>query len=429
VTLPAEPERAALLAREGERETGPAERLASRIGWAGALLAVAWAALLHQGMGPQFAAHSWLRPSAFLRGDVPAEVLPALAVLVLPCAALAAAVCFVTKSALARTLAGFATIASGCFVFYGLAADRVWRFFHWRWSVSIVLFAAVSALALYAPILAARWRSFSWTLRVALYLPLFVALVVFERNVTGTNPDLPLAISPWPAVQILGLELVASAVAALQLGVALGLAGLARGPLLAAAGVVATAGFPLASLALGSASGLLPFRAGPILYSATAFACFAVLVACALWRPRDRASWSRRAANVGLGGLLAALPLVAGQTLTRIDYSLTRDGSAQQLIDALAAYRAKTGNYPDDLGELTSDGVLSEIPRPHIGFASGQEFVYQNFGESYLLEFSAPRWIQCAYNPPVELQPGETADAGEDLGGSWTCPQKPPELW
>ncbi len=405
------------------------ERAALRWGWAGAILTLLWAAVLHQGVGPSFRESSWIQPSSFLRGDIPDQLGAALAVLVLPCAALAIAVCFVTRSTLARTLAGFATIASACFVFYGLEVDRVWRFFHWRWSVSIVLFAAVVALACYAPILAARWRQFGWPLRLALYLPLFVCLLVYERNVTGTNPDLPLALSPWPAVQILGLELVASAVAALELGVSLGLAGLSRGPLLAGLGVAATVAFPLASLALGSSSGLLPFQAGPRLYTATAVACLTVLAVCALWRPRERKSWARRAVNVGLGGLLAALPLVAGQALTRIDYSMTRDGRAQQIIDALAAYRARTSSYPDELAELEGAGLLAEIPRPHIGFASSQEFVYQNFGESYLLEFSAPRWIQCAYNPPMQLEPGEEAEDGEDLGGAWSCPQKPPELW
>jgi hypothetical protein len=247
--------------------------------------------------------------------------------------------------------------------------------------------------------------------------------------VTGTNPELPFALSPWPVVQILGLELVASAIAALELGVALGLGGLARGAAFAALGVAATAALPLASLALGSASGLLPFQAGPILYTATALAAFAVLAACALWPPRGREAWARRAANVGLGGVLAALPLVAGQALTRIDYTLTRDGRAQQIIDALAAQRERTGAYPDALSELVEAGLLEEVPRPHIGFGAPQEFVYQNFGESYLLEFSAPRWIQCAYNPPWELEPGEEPPEDGDGLGAWSCPQKPPELW
>ena len=54
-------------------------------------------------------------------------------------------------------------------------------------------------------------------------LPLFAAAVVFERNVTGTDDALPFAISPWPAVQVFGLEVFASAIAVLLLGVAFGL--------------------------------------------------------------------------------------------------------------------------------------------------------------------------------------------------------------
>jgi hypothetical protein len=343
----------------------------------------------------------------------------------------AAAVCFVTRSVLARTLAGLATVASTCFVFYGLEADRVWRFFHWRWSVSALLFAGIVAGAVYAPLLAARWRALGWPLRLATYLPIFAFLIGYERNITGTNHDLPFALSPWPVVQVLGLELVASAIAALELGVALGLLGLSRGPLLAALGLLPALGLPLASLAAGSESGLLPFQAGPMLYTGTLLACTGVLVTCALWPPRGRAEWARRAANMALGGALLALPLAAGQALTRLDYSVTRDGRAQQIIDALAAHREKSGGYPDALEELVTAQLLPEVPHPQIGFFSGQEFVYQNFGESYLLEFSAPRWIQCAYSPPIEAEPAEgpPAEAGGDLGGAWSCPQKPPELW
>jgi hypothetical protein len=400
-----------------------------RAGWAGAAATVLWAALLHHGLGPGFRKGSWIEPSSFLIGDVPDEVLPAFALLVLPSAAVAAAVCLVTRSVLARTLAGFATLASACFVFYGLEAAGVWRFFHWRWSVAALLFAAVTALAAYAPVLAVAWRRLGWPLRLATYLPIFAALLAYERNVTGTNPELPFALSPWPVVQVFGLELVASALATLELGVALGLAGLARGAAFAALGVAAAAAFPLASLALGSESGLLPFRAGPILYTATALAAVAVLGACALWPPRGREAWARRAANVGLGGVLAALPLVVGQGLTRLDYTWTRDGRAQRIIDALAAQRERTGAYPDELSELVEAGLLDEVPRPHIGFGAPQEFVYQNFGESYLLEFSAPRWIQCAYNPPWQLEPGEEPPEDGDGAGAWSCPQKPPELW
>jgi hypothetical protein len=126
------------------------------------------------------------------------------------------------------------------------------------------------------------------------------------------------------------------------------------------------------------------------------------------------------------------LPLV-GQALTRLDYSVTRDERAQSLIEALAAHRERSDVYPDELGELVTAGLLPEVPRPRIGFGSQQEFTYQNFGESYLLEFSAPRWIQCAYNPPYEDDEDapEADDAeGDGLGeGAWSCPSKPPELW
>ena len=400
-----------------------------RWGWAGALATLLWAALLHHGLGPSFRKGSWIQPNSFLLGDVPDELLPALAALVLPCAAVAIAVYWVTSSPAPRVLATLSTVAAACFVFYGLEADRVWRFFHWRWSVAAVLFSALVALACHAPDLAGAWRRLGWPRRLLTYLPIFALLVIYERNVTGTDPELPLALSPWPVVQILGLELAAFAIAALELGVALGLLGLSRGALLAGVGVLGAVGLPLAALALGSESGLLPFEAGPRIFTATAVACLAVLAACALWKPRGREAWARRGAVIGLGGLLVGLPLVSGQALTRLDYSLTRDGSAQRIIDALASHRERTGAYPDELSELVGAGLLDEVPRPQIGFGSPQEFVYQNFGESYLLEFSAPRWIQCAYNPPWQLEPGEEPEEGEDLGGAWSCPQKPPELW
>jgi hypothetical protein len=405
------------LAGEPARDPGAAERL----GWGLTLLTLIWAGLLHHGLGPSFRKSSWIEPSSFLLGDVPDELLPALAVLVLPSLALAIAVAFVSRSTLARTLTGIATVASACFVFYGLEAAGVWRFFHWRWSVSVLVFAAVVGAAVHAPLLAARWRRFGWPLRLATYLPVFAFLIGYERNVTGTNHELPLALSPWPVVQIFGLEL----------GVGLGLLGLARGWLTAAPGVVAAFGLPLAAVSAGSASGVLPFRAGPTFVGAMAGLAALVLATAALWPPRGASGWMRRASNTVLGGVLLGLPLVAGQVLTRLDYSVTRDERAQQIIDALAAHAEANAGYPDELSELVTAGLLPEVPQPRVGFFSGQEFVYQNFGDSYLLEFSAPRWIQCAYNPPWKLEPGEDLEEedADALVGAWSCPQKPPELW
>ena len=70
-----------------------------------------------------------------------------------------------------------------------------------------------------------------------------------------------------------------------------------------------------------------------------------------------------------------------------------------------------------------------------VGGGSALAAGYQNFGISYLLEFSTPRWVQCAYNPPYQEEDEEDfedelddEDEG-DLPGSWSCPSTPPELW
>ena len=102
-----------------------------------------------------------------------------------------------------------------------------------------------------------------------------------------------------------------------------------------------------------------------------------------------------------------------------------------------SAHYEREGGYPDDPGELVALGLLGYVPVPRVGFRflEEQEFVYQNFGISYLLEFSAPRWVQCAYNPPYqdedldEEEPQEELDDEGALPGSWSCPAKPPELW
>ena len=148
---------------------------------------------------------------------------------------------------------------------------------------------------------------------------------------------------------------------------------------------------------------------------------------------RSSGGLAHRAQIWALGGLLLGLPLLIGQTLTRLDYTTTRDDRAQQVIDALQRHFEKESLYPEELRELVDAGELEEIPRPRIGFAflSDQDFIYQSFGTGYLLEFSAPRWIQCAYNPPYPedyAEEEEEEDLG-DLGGSWSCPSKPPELW
>jgi hypothetical protein len=424
------------------------------LAWVGWILTVAllgYAALLHKGIGPipRNLESNWYNPNPFLLNALEGSSLggamestgSALALLALPALAIAVAVFFTTRSAVARMLGAASVIAVALFVYYGAQAPGVWSFFHWRWSGCMALFSVCLGAAITAPLLAESWRRRGWPLRLLIYLPLFVAAVVFERNVTGTDDALVFAISPWPVVQVFGLEVFASAVALLLVGVAIGLWIVSggrertRGDQIAfsiVAAVVAAA-IPTLAFWLGSQQGLLPFGAGPVLLATTAAIALAALAMAATLGVDHRSrKLGDRARIWALGGLLLGMPLLVGQTLTRLDYATTRDTQAERVIDALQRHFEKESIYPESLEELVESGSLAEMARPQIGFAllSRQDFLYQSFGTSYILEFSAPRWIQCAYNPPYEYEEGEEEEEElEDLGGAWSCPSKPPELW
>jgi hypothetical protein len=284
-----------------------------------------------------------------------------------------------------------------------------------------------------------------------------VALVlVVERNVTGTNPYLPFAISPWPAVQVFGLEAIGTTIAALLAGTALALAGLRawrKSKRVAAGAFALLAGLALPALAWRAFAELelLPFRVTQQRAVGIAITC-AILVAVAAAGVRfDPRRLRARALHMAVAAALVGIPLLVGTGWARWDYARTRDREARKVIEALAAFYQRDSVYPDALDQLVEAGLLDSIPKPRIGFGFGNEaesaFVYQAFGTSYLLEFSAPRWVQCAYNPPyfdeeadletseVDVAEGDAEDdlapdeERDDLGGSWSCPSKPPELW
>ncbi len=409
---------------------------------------VVWAAVAHRGFGPDLAGESgplWL-PSGFLSGTVaslPFEegALPAIAIGAVPPLLLTIGVFFTTRSALARWLAVTATIASACFGFYGIQFDTPWRFFGGYWSGTQLVFSLAVGTALCAVLLARSWRSLPIWARVATYLPLLLAVVFYERNVTGTDPSLPFAISPWPAAQVFGLETIATSVAFLLLGIGAGLwlfarllERVGRYPALGIGAVVGVS-LPGVALAAGSRLELLPFAVNATMLQAVLVLSAITLIAACATLVGQPAGLSQRAKLYLAAGVLLAIPLLGGQAMARFDYSYTRDTLAQRIIDALDAYYEKTDGYPEDLSELVTEGYLDEIPEPRIGFAAvptQDGFVYQNFGTSYLLEFSSPRWIQCAYNPPFGDEDDfdeEDLEEGEDLGGAWSCPSKPPELW
>jgi hypothetical protein len=112
------------------------------------------------------------------------------------------------------------------------------------------------------------------------------------------------------------------------------------------------------------------------------------------------------------GAILLAIPLFAGRAWADFEYRATRQGSAQQVIDALAAYYEREGLYPEELDELVEIGDLRSVPQPRIGLPGLTEtdFNYQNLGSDYLLEFAAPGWIQCHYSPPWDEEEDDEYD-------------------
>ncbi len=405
------------------------------------LVAVVYLIGVHHGLGPDLSRNGerWWMPNGFLTGVAPDTLGVALGLFGGIALALAWAVFRTTGSAVLRWLAIAHVVGVGLVVTFGTGSTLAWTFFHWRWTVCLLLLALGVGAALTAPLLAGAWSRLPGWAKALTYGPLFLGVVAFERNVTGTNPTLPFAISPWPTVQIFGLEVACSWLAATWLGGGAGLALLAGGTRSpgrwAAAGILAI-GLPMSWLLLGSRFALLPFRAGGLTAATAMVASLLLLGALALSLRRGADVAAARARPVVLGGLLAALPLVLGQALTLVDYQSTREEAAPAVLDALQRYLDREGTYPDELEELVTAGELEEVPRPQVGFLASQRFTYQNFGTSYILEFSAPRWIQCAYNPPWadadELSEEERAELlAEDveLEGAWSCPSKPPELW
>jgi len=436
------------------------------------LALLAWALAIHHGIGPTpvKGATAWWQPRGFLTNWLQATSLglwidsprAGLLVFSLPAALLLVALFAATRSALLRTIGVTALLATWLFVFYGMGGTRstIWGFFGWRGSGVMVSTALVTAAALCAPLLAGSWLALGWPLRIASYLPVLALAVWVQRDVTGTDPMLPFAISPWPVVSFFAMEIGAALIAAALSCIALLLAGfgaLRSRPAVAllALGVAVATPPAWVRLHLGVEMGLLGVT--------VVLAALAIAVS-ANGGPGRRAVRSSRvqaaARATAVGAILVALPILGGDFAVTRDYTVTRSQNAQRVIDALATYFQREHSYPETLKELVDAKDLAELPRPQVGFGGSNDvFTYQNFGSSYILEFSAQRWMQCAYNPPWSddsagsdegSQPSTGAPAGgeadakalagarEDAGdasdderihGAWSCPTKPPELW
>jgi hypothetical protein len=401
------------------------------------LLLLAYTAWIHHGIGPVRPGFEgeWYTPRAFLfESDWTAALLGsrglAFASLGGPAVLLGGVVALLSRSALAQALGFAATIAVLLFLFYGLIGAPTWQFFGWRGSAVLLLTAVPVGCAIAAPALAARWLALGWPLRIASYLPFVAFGLGFLRNATGTDPNLPFAISPWPAVPIFGLEVGALFVAIVLGTTAAGLHARTRASHRGGFVVLALV-LPAVGLGLGGLLGLFPFRVGAGVIAVLTLAS-AVAIAVASF-----GNTANRARAFGVGAALIAAPVLVGETLAYADYTYTREVSARRVIDGLQRYVEREEFYPEDLETLLETGDLAAIPVPTQGFGAGDDdaFEYQSFGTSYLLGFTATRWVQCAYTPPVIYDDEEERlealeELGEDAGAeAWSCPSRPPELW
>ena len=208
---------------------------------------------------------------------------------------------------------------------------------------------------------------------------------------------------------------------------------------------------PVGLVTFGGWLGMFPFGLGAkSLLGAAALCALAIAGSATLGVGKDGGALRHRAGWIAVGAALAGVPILAGQVLARADYYVTREHRAREIIDALDRYFEREFLYPDALADLVAAEDIEEIPTPAIGFGflHDARFRYQSFGTSFILEFEAPRWVECAYTPPyvdedyedeeAYAAKGRTEDeddevtaveSDESLGESWSCPSKPPELW
>jgi hypothetical protein len=405
------------------------------IGWLLLGLLVVYTWFVHHGFGaaPQVFHLEWYHPRSFmiyyLQANSPIDPLeaPALTTLlvIIPALILGLAAGLVMRSSIGRVLALTLVLAGFFFLFLGLRpAAAAWRLYEWRYSALMLTIALTVSAGVLAPLLAASWLRRGWGARLALYAPIFALAVVVMRNATGFDTSAPLNLSLWPTVPFFGLQVADAYLATAYGAVALLLA-------VFAARTTGPGGWAVA------AGGLLLLALGLVTLGGTGWAPALVLVVASALAivaarrvPQARSGvWALR---TGVAAHLIALPLVVGQGLVEFDYARTQHRRAQQIIDALSAYYEKETIYPASLQELVDQGFLEAVPRPAIGFRwlSAQEFAFESFGDNYLLEFAAPGWVQCQYNPPwLDDFEEEELDA-ESAGGVWQCPPpRPPDFF
>lgn len=367
------------------------------------------------------------------------------------------------KGALGRAVTCFLGSLLIAMAYYGCVRDGIWRFFEWRFAMVVASFLAVMVAFMFAPSLLRSLNRLPRVLMVAVLAAVAAGAFVLSTEVTGTNTDMRLNISPWPVVTVFGMLLLGMMVAALHIGAGTGVwvrSRIASGR----AGLLAALG---AALVVGAVAAFIPFSEPPLGRIVTmgvlcSLYAFAVL---SLTRPEERAASG--ISRVAAGVLIAVIVGFSNQFAAGYQ-KYVRDEVAQSVLVALEAYKADHDTYPERLRDLTPD-YLEEVPRPHIGLIEDEDeyFNYSKYSqEDFSLEFASVQWVQCAYSPPYEFAAYDPGEEGEEdlsdeeddweqwdkpsdvaaapsedqvesqallkeagLAGAWSCATEPPKLW
>jgi hypothetical protein len=399
------------------------------LGWASSLLSWVWVAWCYRGLGPTGAPAWWAPTGSWHRSPLLEDLASSpfagadVAGLTAPALALCAATFALTAAALPRSLALGSVPSSALFAFYGLHAPFPWEFFGGSGSLTILATGLVIGAAAASPLLARRWRTEPGPSPAGCAVALALFAIGLQCHTTGWDTSARFNLSPWPAVPIFGLDIAGYTLAGLQLAVGVALASTRVPPAPAIAGGLALlVSWHAARFGWAPTGGL----------TLTFFFALAVSLARAALSRSDRALLGR---DLTVGGLLLAVPLLAGHAIAEGDHAHTRHVAAERLIQGLAAYYNREEVYPDELAALVASGDLEEVPTPRIGFAAAHavglleapRFEYRSLGSSYVLEFASTEWVQCVYSPPWIDEDEPPLD--EEAEEPWACPGNRPELW
>jgi hypothetical protein len=400
----------------------PSQRVQHTAWWQSA----GWARSLDWGLLASFQAIGADTVQARHEGRFEPRSLIPLGAFALPAAFVTAVGFLLFRGALMRAALLALGLTLCAFSYYGWLDLETWQDYGWRWPAVLLTTAGYLALFALAPALVAAARRRGWATRIAGLLAFAVPIYVLSIEVTGTNPTLQWNLSPWPTVTLYGFLLFGLLLGVIHLGAGVGLAVRARWT--GAAGLAAGS---LAAAALALALRRIPFEQTTALRLAALALPAALVVALA---GRGRGEHAPAASAFLVAGLLLLGSIKAGQWHAERFLARARDEVAPQVIGAIERYHASREVYPGELTDLVP-AELPAIPEPHIGWLDWDEevFTYTDLGESFLLEFSGPLWVQCAYSPPYEEDADEEAEeegvTGEHLGAAWSCERKPPRLW